>query len=85
MFQRKTPKTQQPYKSVYVCHNPHTISLSKRKWPDRIRIISVDPGWTHYAIRVEERNRIKIGPIKTLLFSKIGLKTNEQELSEDLV
>ena len=85
MYQRKTPKTQQPYKSVYVGHNPHTQPLTKRNWPDRIRVISIDPGITHYAIRVEERNIRSVGPIKTLHFDKVGLKKDEQELSDDLV
>jgi hypothetical protein len=85
MFQKRTPKSQLPYKSVYVSHNPHTVPLTERQWPNRIRIISVDPGWTYYAIRVEERNRSVIGPIKTLLFDKIGLKKGEQELTEDLM
>lgn len=85
MFQRKTPKTQEAYKSVYVAHNPHTASLSKRQWTDRIRIISVDPGITHYAIRVEERNTKKNDIITTLLYDKIGLKKEEQELTADHV
>lgn len=85
MYQRKTPKTQQPYKSVYVAHNPHTVPMDKRVWPDQIRIISIDPGVTHYAIRVEERSRSVVGPIKTLHFDKVGLKKDEQELSNDLV
>ncbi len=85
MYQRKTPKTQQPYKSVYVGHNPHTISLDRRKWTDRIRVISIDPGTTHYAIRVEERNIRNNDLIKTLHFDKIGLKKDDQELSSDLV
>ena len=85
MYQRKTPKTQQPYKSVYVAHNPHTVPITKRKWPDVIRIISIDPGVTHYAIRVEERNIKQSGPIKTLLFDKVGLKKDDQKLSEDYV
>lgn len=85
MYQRKTPKTQQPYKSVYVGHNPHTKPLTNRKWPDRIRVISIDPGITHYAIRVEERNIRTVGPITTLHFDKVGLKKDDQELSDDLV
>lgn len=85
MYQRKTPKSQKPYNSVYVSHNPHTVSLNKRKWPKRIRIISIDPGWTYYAIRVEERNPSKPGEIKTLHFDKIGLKKDEQNLSDDLI
>lgn len=85
MFQKRTPKSEQPYKSVYVCHNPHTIDLGERKWPERIRIISVDPGITHYAIRVEERSTKSVGFIKTLLFDKIGLKKDDQVLSKDLV
>jgi len=85
MYQRKTPKTQEAYKSVYVGHNPHTIPLTERKWPDRIRVISIDPGVTHYAIRVEERNMKTVGPITTIHFDKIGLAKDKQELSEDLV
>jgi len=85
MYQRKAPKTQQPYKSVYVGHNPHTIPLTERKWSNTIRVISVDPGITHYAIRVEERNIRTPGPIKTLHFDKVGLKKDEQDLSSDLV
>jgi hypothetical protein len=85
MYGRKTPKTQEPYKSVYIGHNPHTIPLTNRKWADTIRIISVDPGVTHYAIRVEERNIRTVGPIKTLHFDKVGLKKADQELSKDLV
>ncbi len=85
MFGATTPKTQKPYKSVYVAHDPHTVSIENREWPDRIRIISVDPGVTHYAIRVEERSRSTVGPIKTLHFDKVGLKKDDQELSTDLV
>ena len=83
MFQKRTPKTQEPYRSVYVCHNPHTIPLSERKWPDRIRIISIDPGVTHYAIRVEERNVKKVDIITTIFYDKVGLKKDEQELTND--
>jgi hypothetical protein len=85
MYQRKTPKTQEAYKSVYVGHNPHTISLSERKWSDRIRVISIDPGVTHFAIRVEERNIKTVGPIITLHFDKVGLTKEEQELTKDLI
>ena len=85
MYQRKTPKSQQPYKAVYVAHNPHTVSSNERKWPDRIRIISIDPGVTYYAIRVEERNLKTTDTITTLHFNKIGLKKNDQDLSDDLV
>lgn len=82
---RKTPKSESAYKSVYVSHNPHTVSLEKRRWPERIRIISVDPGVTHYAIRVEERNIRADGAIITLLHDKVGLKKEEQELDEGFV
>jgi len=61
------------------------VPLSNRKWPERIRVISVDPGVTHYAIRVEERSTKSVGSIDTLLFDKIGLKKGEQELTTDLV
>ena len=83
MYQKRAPKSQSAPTAPYIAHNPHTISLSERKWPDRIRVISVDPGITYFAIRVEERN-IK-GPdiIKTLLHDMVGLKKEEQELSKD--
>ena len=84
MFGRQTPKSQKAYSSVFVAHNPDQ-NKNVRIWPDVIRIISVDPGITHYAIRVEERNIKRPDVIKTLLFNKIGLKKQEQELSEDLV
>ena len=83
MYQRKVPKSQQPYNSVYIQHNPHTLPTTERKWTDPIRVISVDPGVTHYAIRVEERNYKTVGPIKTLHFDKVGLKPEEQVLTEE--
>ena len=85
MYQRKTPKSESELKGVYIAHNPHTIPLENRKWENMIRVISVDPGITHYAIRVEERSIKNPGPIKTLLFDKVGLKKEEQELNKDLV
>ena len=83
MYQKKIPKNQAPYSSVYICHNPHTIPLSERKWSDRIRIISVDPGVSHFSLRVEERNIKKNDIIKTLLYDKVGLKKEDQELTND--
>jgi hypothetical protein len=83
MYQKKIPKSQEAYKSVYICHNPHTVSLTERKWPDRIRIISVDPGITSFSVRVEERNIRRVDTIKTLLYDKVGLKKEEQELTND--
>lgn len=85
MFQTKTPKSQEPYKAVLVGHNPHTVPLTQRNWPDRIRIISIDPGTTHYAIRVEERNIKMDDRIVTLHFDKVGLKAADQELTIDMV
>lgn len=85
MYGKKTPKSEEPYKSVFVGHNPHIVSLSERRWTDPIRVISVDPGVTNYAIRVEERSIRVAGPIKTLLFDKIGLKKQDQELSSEFI
>ena len=85
MFTKRVAKSQQDYKSVYVAHNPHTIPLIKRRWPDRIRIISIDPGISHFCLRVEERSTTKHDIIKTLLHDKIGLKKEEQELDQDNV
>lgn len=85
MFQKKTPKSEEAYRSIYVAHNPHTVPLTNRKWPNRIRIVSVDPGVTHFAIRVEERNIKHNDVITTLFYDKVGLKKEEQELDNDNV
>ena len=85
MFASRTPKSQQAYKSIYVSHNPHTISLSNRCWPDRIRIISIDPGISHFCLRIEERSTTKHDIIKTLLHDKFGLAKEKQELDNDNV
>ncbi|MBA3284292.1 MAG: hypothetical protein H0U27_04445, partial [Nitrosopumilus sp.] len=85
MFQKKTPKSEEAYKSIYVAHNPHTVPLTARKWPNRIRIISIDPGVTHFALRVEERNIRHNDVISTLFYDKVGLKKEEQELDGDNV
>lgn len=83
MYQKKVPVSQKPLTAPYICHNPHTVSLSERKWPDRIRVISVDPGLTYFAINVSERNIKKPDVIKTLLYDMVGLKKDEQELTKD--
>lgn len=82
---RKISKSQSDYKSVYVAHNPHTVPLSERKWPDQIRIFCCDPGVSHFSLRIETRSIKSVGPITTLLFDKVGLKKEEQELTKDLV
>ncbi len=82
---KRVPKNQSDFKSVYVAHNPHTVSMSKRHWSDRIKIISIDPAVSHFAIRVEMRNIKTPGIITTLLYEKVGLKKEDQELSEDFV
>lgn len=85
MYAPKIPKTQQPHKGPYIAYNPHTLDLSTRKWPNKIRIISVDPGISNFCIRVEERGLRKYCQIKTLLYHKLHLRKDEQELTDDYV
>lgn len=83
MYHPKAKKSEQSFKNILLAHNPHNISLSCRKWPERIRIISVDPGCTYYALRVESRNIKRDENIETLLFEKVGLSKEEQEPDQD--
>lgn len=86
MYGQKIPKSQKPHKSsTYIAYNPHTTSLLERDWENKIRIISVDPGISNFCIRVEERGYNKYENIKTLLFVKMHLRKDEQELTEDFV
>ena len=85
MYHRKTPKSQEAYKSIYTAYNPHTIDLTHRVNSNKIRIISVDPGISNFCIRVEERGIKDYIPIKTLLFDKMHLRRDEVELTDDLI
>jgi len=85
MYQPKTKKSEQSFKNILLAHNPHNVPLSQRKWPERIRIFFCDPGISHFAVRIEERNIRRDETIKTLLFEKIGLAKEEQEPDRDNV
>jgi len=83
--QKKPAKSEQHFTNVLLAHNPHNIPLDKRKWPERIRIISVDPGCTHFSLNISERNIRRDEPIITLLLDKVGLTKEEQEPDKDNV
>ena len=44
-FGKKTPKSQEPDKTLHTIYYPHTISHTERKWnQDYYQILSIDPG-----------------------------------------
>ena len=72
MYQKKTPKSQEPAKSWYTIHHCHDIPEPK-KWyenTDHIKILSVDPGRRNFCLRIENRD-LKTGRIATIAFQKI--------------
>jgi len=82
-FQRKTPKSQQIYKSTYTYYNPHDIEIKSMEYDNIVRVISIDPGIRNYALRVEERSiQTSSYPIKTLVFEKLRISNKDRELSE---
>lgn len=85
MFQRKTPKTQEADKTKYTIYNPHTIDTNQRRWPEVIRVVSIDPGIQNYAIRVEDRpfNPASKQPIVTILYDKLRLKKTDTTLTNN--
>lgn len=86
MFQRKTPKLQKPDKTPFTAYNPHSLPLTERKWPEIIRIISIDPGIRNYALRVESRGiKSSTYPIRTIVFDKLHIKDKERYLDDQNV
>lgn len=63
MFHQKTiPKSQKNSKSPYIIHDPHISDHQKKNWSNCkfIRIISIDPGTKHLAIRIEKRILVEL-------------------------
>lgn len=86
MFVRKTPKLQKPDKTPFTAYNPHSHPLTVRKWPEIIRIISIDPGIRNFALRVESRGvRNSNYPIRTIVFDKLHIKDKERYLNDENV
>ena len=81
MFTKKTPKSQKENTGEFVTYNPHSIELSKRVWPDVVKVISIDPGIRNLALRVESRG-IRNGnhPIKTIVFEKLRIADAERKV-----
>ena len=82
-FTRKTPKGQQIDKSPYTLYDSNI--KTDFQWPDRIRVISIDPGTQNYCLRVEERpfKETNNDPIIPLLYDKIKLKRDDISLKEN--
>lgn len=76
MFPKKIAKSQQADKTPYTIYNPHTVSLDDRKWSgDEYWILSIDPGNSHFAMRIEVRPVSLDRPFMpyTKLFEKVKL------------
>lgn len=85
MYGNKIPKSQTDYKVPLVAYNTHTVPVTERKWKNKIRIISIDPGITNFCIRVEERGIKNYFHPRTLLYEKFRLKKDDHQLQEDFV
>ena len=81
MFTKKTPKSQKENTGEFITYNPHSIDLSKRVWPDVVKVISIDPGIRNLALRVESRG-IRDGnhPIKTIVFEKLRIAEVDRKI-----
>lgn len=67
--QKKVPKAQQPDKTPYTIHNPHTKPLTERHWPqDYYQVVSMDPSIRNFGLRIERR--YLTGSIVPLAFSR---------------
>ena len=74
MYPKKTPKSQEPDKSLYTIHHCHN-TLEPIQWntrSDYYRIMSIDPGKKNFCFRIEMRNLIT-KKIMTEVFEKIDL------------
>jgi hypothetical protein len=81
MYQRKTPVSQLPDKNEFTTYNPHSIDLSKRDWPEVVKVVSIDPGIRNLALRVESRGiRSSSYPIKTIVFEKLHIAEDDRRL-----
>ena len=69
----KINKTELPDKTPYTEYYPHITDRSLRKWSDDYyQIVSIDPGQTNYAFRLEKR--FASGRIICLGYEKIRVK-----------
>lgn len=76
MFGRgKVPKSQQPEKTPYTIHNPHTRPLEERVWNENyLQIISIDPSIKNLGFRIERR--YFDGRIQPIALSRTTFGTN---------
>lgn len=74
MYQKKSPKSQEPDKSVFTVHHCHSTNIpiewNTRK--DYYRVMSIDPGKKNFCFRIELRN-LETNTITTEVFEKIDL------------
>ena len=81
MYQKRAGKLNLPDKNQYTTYNPHNIDLNERKWPEVVKVISIDPGIRNLALRVESRGiNSNCYPIKTLVFEKLRITEDDRRL-----
>ena len=81
MYQKRPGKLNLPDKNQYTTYNPHSIDLNERKWPEVVKVISIDPGIRNLALRVESRGiNSNCYPIKTLVFEKLRITEEDRRL-----
>lgn len=81
MYQKRPGKLNLPDKNEFTTYNPHSIDLNERKWPEVVKVISIDPGIRNLAIRVESRGiNSNCYPIKTLVFEKLRITEDDRRL-----
>lgn len=74
MFQKKPPKSELPDKNEYTIHWIHSTAPVKPNWSMMpvINLVAADPGRSHFAIRMEQRNQL--AHITPLVFAKMDLE-----------
>ncbi len=81
MYQKRAGKLNLPDKNQFTTYNPHSIDLNERKWPEVVKVISIDPGIRNLALRVESRGiNSNCYPIKTLVFEKLRITDDDRKL-----
>lgn len=77
MYGKQTPKFEKHKKLPYLIHDPHTISLTNRKWEEYRRFVSIDPGGLRknnsrsFALRIEKRPMDSNGEIISEIFEVV--------------
>lgn len=81
----KLNKCEQPEKTGYTIHDPHTVPLTQRqeRWVQPYyQIVSIDPAATNLGLRIERRYHS--GVFEPLVFLRMNLKTLPMINEEDM-